>query len=80
MAAIFPEGYLHDTVDWDDGQLTFEENGSQTTVSAQTIGDLFTYPLPPPGSNINDLWVDADKRLRIISQMSHVNIPHIDTL
>lgn len=79
VAAIFPEGYLHDTVDWDDGQLTFEENGSQTTVSAQTIGDLFTYPLPP-GSNINDLWVDADKRLRIISQMSHVNIPHIDTL
>ena len=76
VAAIFPEGYIKDNGEWDDGQITFSENNSSVTVSAETVGRLFTYTLPE-GSSLQDLWNEADHRLKILSQAERINIPHV---
>lgn len=76
VAAIFPEGYIKDNGEWDDGQITFSENNSPVTVSAETVGRLFTYTLPE-GSSLQDLWNEADHKLKILSQAEQINIPHV---
>lgn len=76
VATIFPEGYVRADVDWDDATITFEENDKPTKVSAQTIGQLFTYPMPP-GSRTEDIWIEADEKLSIIAQSDGIRIPHI---
>lgn len=48
------------------GEVTYEENGKSKTVSAETVDQLFIYPMPDK-STIEDLWVNAGDNLRLIA-------------
>lgn len=48
------------------GGITYEENGKIKTVTAETVDQLFIYPMSD-GSTIEDLWKDAGNNLRLIA-------------
>lgn len=76
---LMPAGVLTDDLDCEDGRIEFKENGKTTTISANEVDNIFTYPLPK-GSTQVDLWREASDRLDIFSQTEQINIPRVDGL
>lgn len=77
IKALMPMGVLADNLDCEDGRIEFKENGKITTISADEVDSIFTYPLPE-GTNREDLWKEASDRLEIFSQAEQINIPRVD--
>jgi hypothetical protein len=76
IAAIFPSWSAASSTNWDDGLITFTENGKSTTISAHAIAELFVYPLGEKAS-LRDLWSEANSRLAIIGKVDGIIIPSI---
>lgn len=79
LAKLIPKGMSIPKKMLRNGAITYEENGHTKTVNAETVDQLFVYPMPD-GSTASDLWTNAGDNLQLIASADeyHCDIPAIN--